>query len=45
MNSTRKTTEPDLNIPPHSITREEEKRIAKALQAEKKLREEQLKMS
>ena len=40
MNSTKKTTEQDLFIPPHAISQEQEKLISMALQAERKRREE-----
>jgi hypothetical protein len=40
MNSLNKTTEPDLFIPPHTITPEQEKMITVALQAERTRHEE-----
>jgi hypothetical protein len=40
MNSSMKTTEPDLFIPPHTISQEQEKLITMALQTERKRREE-----
>jgi hypothetical protein len=35
MNSLKKTTEPDVFIPPHTITPEQENLISQALKAEK----------
>jgi hypothetical protein len=40
MNSPKKTNEPDLFIPPHTITQEQEKMITVALQAERTRLEE-----
>ena len=40
MNSLKKTTEPDVFIPPHTITPEMETMISQALKAEKNRHEE-----
>jgi hypothetical protein len=40
MNYTKKANEPDLLIPPHTISQEQEKLITMALQTERKRREE-----